>query len=100
LAAETDRAGLAGIVEEKEKTNRNQMRRTGEADEAESDSGLLLRANAETVRKAKSDLDECGRTIAGKIEIPADFARATESRGPLRGFAGKAQGSSRARQFR
>ena len=99
---EADRAGLAGlqIVEEKGKTNRNQMRRTGKADEAEYDSGLLLRANAETVRKAKSDLDECVRTIAGKIEIRSDFASAIESRGLLRGFSGKAQGSSRAPQFR
>jgi hypothetical protein len=76
------------------------MRRTGEADKAECDSGLLLRANTKTVRKAKSNLDECVRAIAGKIEIRSDFASATESREPLRGFAGNAQGLSRPPQFR
>lgn len=54
----------------------NQMRRTREGNEA--DSGLLFRSNAETARKAKSDLDEWVRAISGKIELRSDFASVIE----------------------
>jgi hypothetical protein len=75
------------------------MRRTGAADDAEFGCGLFLRANAETARKAKSNLDECVKAIASKIELRSDFAGAIESRKLSREFSGNAQGISRAPQF-